>query len=57
MEESICNIMVCPKCKSLNIESVDGTYRCQDCGCEWNVKEEQPQTQSICRMFSTKENW
>ena len=55
MEESLSNIMICPKCKSRNIESVDGTYRCQDCGYEWNVKEELPQTQRLTIRNSTME--
>ncbi len=47
MEEITKNIMVCPKCKSHKIDSLDGTYRCLDCGCEWNVKGDQPQMQSL----------
>ncbi|MBO4215240.1 MAG: virulence RhuM family protein [Bacteroidaceae bacterium] len=48
--------MVCPKCKSQNIDNVDGTYRCVDCGCEWHLSDaELPKTQSLAIRNSTAE--
>ena len=48
--------MVCPKCKSQNIEYVDGTYSCLDCGCEWRLSDgEQPKAQSLTIRNSTME--
>ena len=56
MEENKVNKMVCPKCKSQNIDNVDGTYRCLDCGCEWRLSDaEQPKTQSLAIRNSTME--
>ena len=50
------NKMVCPKCKSQNIDNVDGTYRCVDCGCEWHLSDaELPKTQSLTIRNSTAE--
>ena len=50
------NKMVCPKCKSQNIDNVDGTYSCLDCGCEWRLSDaEQPKTQSLTIRNSTME--
>ena len=47
--------MVCPKCKSRNIESIDGTYRCWDCGCEWHITGEPSQPKSLSIRNSTME--
>lgn len=56
MEDSKVNRMVCPKCKSQNIEYVDGTYRCLDCGCEWRLSDDElPKTQSLTVRNSTME--
>lgn len=56
MDKDNVNRMVCPKCKSQNIEYVDGTYRCLDCGCEWRMSDdEQPKTQSLTIRNSTME--
>ena len=50
------NKMVCPKCKSQNIDNVDGAYRCVDCGCEWHLSDaELPKTQSLTIRNSTAE--
>ena len=50
------NKIVCPKCKSQNIEYADGAYRCVDCGCEWRLSDaEQPKTQSLTIRNSTAE--
>ena len=56
MAENKVNKVVCPKCKSQNIEYVDGTYRCLDCGCDWRLSDdEQPKTQSFTIRNSTAE--
>ena len=56
MAENKVNKMVCPKCKSQNIEYVDGIYRCVDCGCEWRLSDdEQPKTQSLTIRNGTME--
>ena len=56
MEENIANKMVCPRCKSPNIEYADGTYRCQDCRCEWRLSDEvSPKAKSLTIRNSTME--
>jgi len=56
MEENIASKMVCPKCKSPNIEYADGTYRCLDCGCEWQLSNDgQAKMQSLTIRNSTAE--
>ena len=56
MEENIASKMVCPKCKSPNIEYADGTYRCLDCGCEWQLSDDgQAKMQSLTIRNSTAE--
>ena len=56
MEENIASKMVCPRCKSPNIEYVDGTYKCLDCGCEWRLSDDvPPKTKSLTIRNSTME--